>query len=457
VTAGTVRLIRSPISVGGMMLTTISAVLFVIVFFADLFGFHTNPYLGILFFLILPGVFLFGLALIPLGGRVERRRRARGRPSAEVRWPQLDLNDPIHRRAAVIIFALTMANIVIVSLAAYRGVEYMDSPQFCGQACHTVMKPEFSAYQDSAHSRVACVQCHIGPGAASFARAKISGLRQVVAVSFHTYARPIPSPVQNLRPARDTCENCHWPEKFHGDKIRRIVEYAEDEKNTESVTTLQVHVGGGSERLGLAQGIHWHMNVANQVEYIATDDKRQVIPWVRVTDRSGAVREFTAKGVTAEQIAKGERRRMDCMDCHNRPSHVIAATPERAVNERMASGEIPKTLPFVRREAVRALKASYPNQAAAEEGIARVLREFYRTDASNVKATKGQNVEKAIAATTTIYRRNVFPEMNVQFGTYPNNIGHVDFPGCFRCHDDDHATRDGKKISQDCETCHSIQ
>jgi hypothetical protein len=279
----------------------------------------------------------------------------------------------------------------------------------------------------------------------------------VVAVSFHTYARPIPSPVQNLRPARDTCENCHWPEKFHGDKIRRIVEYAEDEKNTESETTLQVHVGGGSERLGLAQGIHWHMNVANQVEYIATDDKRQVIPWVRVTDRSGAVREFTAKGVTAEQIAKGERRRMDCMDCHNRPSHVIAATPERAVNERMASGEIPKTLPFVRREAVRALKASYPNQAAAEEGIARVLREFYRTDASNVKATKGQNVEKAIAATTTIYRRNVFPEMNVQFGTYPNNIGHVDFPGCFRCHDDDHATRDGKKISQDCETCHSIQ
>jgi len=457
VTARDVRLIRSPISIVGMALTTISAAVFLIVFFADLFGFHTNPYLGILFFLVLPGIFLVGLTLIPLGAWIERRRRARGRPASDVHWPRVDLNDPIHRRTAVIIFAVTMANIIIVSLAAYRGVEYMDSPQFCGQVCHTVMKPEFSAYQDSAHSRVACVQCHIGPGASWFARSKVSGLRQVLAVSFHTYSRPIPSPVQNLRPARDTCEQCHWPEKFHGDKIRRIVEYGEDDKNTESVTTLQVHFGGGSERLGLAQGIHWHMNVANEVEYIATDDKRQVIPWVRVKDRTGAVREFTADGATPDQIAKGERRRMDCMDCHNRPSHAMAATPERAVNERIASGEIPKTLPFVRREAVKALKASYASQEAADEGIARSLREFYRTQASDVYMSKRQDVEKAVNVTTTIYRRNVFPEMNVQFGTYPNNIGHMDFPGCFRCHDDNHKTKDGQKISQDCETCHAIQ
>ncbi len=451
-----VRLIRSPISVAGMVLTTISAVVFLIVFFADLFGFHSNPYLGILFFLVLPGIFLFGLALIPFGAWIERRRRARGLAVA-THWPRLDLNDSVQRSTAVIVFVLTIANIVIVSLAAYRGVEYMDSPQFCGQVCHTVMKPEFSAFQDSPHSRVACVQCHIGPGASWFARSKVSGLRQVFAVAFHTYSRPIPSPVQNLRPARDTCEQCHWPEKFHGDKIRRVVEYAEDEKNTESVTTLQVHVGGGSERLGIAQGIHWHMNVANEVEYIATDAKREVIPWVRVKDRSGAVREYVAEGATPDQLAKGERRRMDCMDCHNRPSHAIAATPERAVNERMASGEIPTTLPFVRREAVKALKASYPSQEAADEAIARTLREFYRTQENAVYMSRRQDVEKAVQAATTIYRRNVFPEMNVQFGTYPNNIGHMDFPGCFRCHDDNHKARDGKKISQECDACHSIQ
>jgi len=440
-----------------MVLTTISASVFLIVFLADLFGLHTNPYLGILFFLVLPGVFLFGLALIPLGAWLERRRRARGRPSSQIHWPRVDLNDPVHRRAAVIAFALTMANIVIVSLAAYRGIEYMDSVQFCGQVCHSVMKPEFTAYQDGPHSRVTCVQCHIGAGASWFAKSKVSGTRQVLAVTFHTYSRPIPSPVQNLRPARDTCEQCHWPEKFHGDKIVRVFEYGEDEKNTESVTTLQVHVGGGSERLGIAQGIHWHMNVANEVEYIATDDKRQVIPWVRVKDRFGNVREYTAEGAKPEDLAKGERRRMDCMDCHNRPSHPMAATPERAVNQRMARGDIPKTLPFVRRETVKALKASYPSQERAEEGISRSLRDFYRSQFPTDFMSRRQEVEKAANAAIDVYRRNVFPEMNVAFGTYPNNIGHMDFPGCFRCHDDSHASKDGKKIGQDCETCHKIE
>ena len=452
-----VRLIRSPISVAGMVLTTISAVLFLVVFLADLFGWHSNPYIGIIFFLILPGIFVFGLILIPLGAWFERRRRARGHAPSQVHWPRIDLNDPVQRNTAVIVFMLTLANIVIVSLAAYRGVEYMDSVQFCGQACHGVMKPEFTAYQDGPHSRVACVQCHIGSGASWFAKSKISGARQLLAVSFHTYSRPIPSPVQNLRPARDTCEQCHWPEKFHGDKNRRMYEFAGDEKNTESLTTLQVHVGGGSERLGMAQSIHWHMNVANEVEYIATDDKRQVIPWVRVKNRLGQVKEFTADGVTPEQLAKGERRRMDCMDCHNRPSHPMAATPERAVDEVIARGIMPRTLPFVRREAVKALKVSYPSQEAAGEGISRTLREFYRSQFPQASMGQRQDVEQAVSAADAVYRRNVFPEMNVQFGTYPNNIGHMDFPGCFRCHDDSHKAKDGSKITQDCDSCHKIE
>jgi NapC/NirT cytochrome c family protein len=451
------RLVRNTISIAGMVLVTISATLFLVVFLADLFGLHTNPYIGIVFFLILPGIFLFGLLLVPLGAWIENRRRRRGHVTSMAHWPRLDMNDPVQRRGVFIFLVLTLANVVIVSLAAYRGIEYMDSVQFCGQTCHTVMKPEFTAYQDGPHSRVACVQCHIGPGASWFARSKVSGTRQVLAVSFHTYSRPIPSPVQNLRPARDTCEQCHWPEKFHGDKIRKVFEYAEDEKNTESVTTLQVHVGGGSERLGIAQGIHWHMNVANDVEYIATDDKRQVIPWVRVKDRFGNVREYTAEGAKPEDLAKGERRRMDCMDCHNRPSHPMAPTPERAVNELMARGDIPKTLPFVRREAVKVLKASYPSADAAEQGISRGLREFYRSQNQDVYMSRRQDVEKAVQVTTNIYKRNVFPEMNVSFGTYPNNIGHMDFPGCFRCHDDTHKTKDGKKIGQDCDSCHGIE
>jgi hypothetical protein len=445
-----------PFTIAGMVITTASAVLFLIIFFADLFGWHTNPYLGILFFLVLPAIFLFGLALIPIGAWIERRRRVAGKAPLELHWPRIDLNDPIQRWRAVAIFALTVANILIVSLASYRGVEYMDSVQFCGQVCHTVMKPEFVAHQDSVHSRIACVQCHIGPGAEWFARSKFSGTRQLLAVAFHTYSRPVASPVKNLRPARDTCEQCHWPEKFHGDVVRRVVEYADDDKNTETVTTLNVHVGGGSQRLGIASGIHWHMNLANEVEYITTDDKRQVIPYVRLKDRNGNVREYFAEGVTPAQLAKGERRRMDCMDCHNRPSHTMAPTAEKAVNEAMALDEIPKALPFVHREAVKALKVSYGSEQAAGEGISRALREYYQSQ-QPIDAARRQDVEKAVNATVRIFSRNVFPEMNVQFGTYPNNIGHMDFPGCFRCHDDNHASKDGKKIGQECDTCHSIE
>jgi hypothetical protein len=199
------------------------------------------------------------------------------------------------------------------------------------------------------------------------------------------------------------------------------------------------------------------MNVANEVDYIATDDKRQVIPWVRVKDRFGNVTEYIAEGGTPDQLARGERRQMDCMDCHNRPSHPMAATPERAVNEMLARGNIPKDLPFVRREAVKALKAAYPTQDAAGEGISRALREFYRTSVPDAYMSRGQDVEKAVQATEVLYRRNVFPEMNVQFGTYPNNIGHMDFPGCFRCHDDNHKSKDGKKISQECDSCHKFE
>jgi hypothetical protein len=447
-------LIRSPLSVLGMVLTTISAVVFLVVFLADLFGLHTNPYLGIVFFLILPAIFLLGLILIPLGAWIERRRRAAGKKPSELHWPRIDLNEPRQRLLAVTIFALTLANIIIVSLASYRGVEYMDSVEFCGQVCHTVMKPQAVAHQDGPHARVACVACHVGSGASSFVRSKISGTRQLVAVTFKTYPRPIPSTVEDMRPARDTCEHCHWPSKFHGEKVRRVVEFGDDEKNTESVTTLQLHVGG-RERSGEYSGIHWHADSSNEIEYIATDEARQTIPYVRVKDRAGAVREYVTAGITEEQLAKGERRRMECMDCHNRPSHQIAASAARAVNTAMARGELPATLPFVHREAVKALGVEYPSEDAAFASIARQLREFYRGQAINPAQT--QDLEKAVAGTQRIYQRNVFPDMKVRFGTYPNNAGHLDFPGCFRCHDDEHKTSDGRAIGQDCETCHTIQ
>ena len=450
-----VRLIRSPISVAGMVLTTITGVVFIVVFLGDLFGLHTNPYLSIVFFVLLPALFVLGLVLIPFGAWVERRRRAAGRAPAAVEWPRIDLNTPAHRRTAVVIFALTMANIIIVSLGTYKGVAYMDSPAFCGQVCHAPMKPQFTTHVEGPHARVACVECHVGPTARSVVRAKLVGVRRLLAVGRDNYPRPIVAASADLIASRDTCEHCHVPARFRGDVTRRLSEYADTEENTESVTAIRLHVGGTDRVRRTTTGIHWHADPSTVVEYIATDDQRQTIPWVRVTDRAGGVREYSVGNVTADQVS-GERRRMECTDCHNRPGHPIAATPERAVDNAIARGEIPVALPFVRREAVKALKASYPSDTAFD-AISRSLRDVYKAQPAHDTAVQENEIERAVLATQNIHRRSVFPDMKVTFGTYADNIGHINAPGCFRCHDDEHATKDGKTIGQDCETCHAIE
>jgi nitrate/TMAO reductase-like tetraheme cytochrome c subunit len=449
------RYTRNPLTMFGGWLTTVSAVLFLVVFFADLFGLRTNPYMGIVAFLVLPGAFVFGLVLIPIGVYLARRREQQGKAVAVLKWPVLDLNRPHTRNVAAALVFLTFLNIIVISLAAFRGVEYMDSPQFCGQVCHTVMQPEFTAYQNGPHARVACVACHIGPGAPWFVKSKLSGTRQLFAVAFNTYPEPIPSPVENLRPARDTCEQCHWPERFTGDVVKQLPEFGDDEANTASPTTLRLHIGSGSEGTG-AHGIHWHMAPSTRLTYITTDPKRQTIVWVEVADKNG-VRTFRADGVTDEQLKKGERRQMDCMDCHNRPSHKFDATPERAVDDAIANGAIVQTLPFVRREAVAALKTVYPSRAEAAAGIARHLTGFFDRQLGPQAGSRKADIARAVAVTQAIYARNVFPPMKVTWETYWSNIGHTDSLGCFRCHDGAKKTADGQVIKQDCDLCHTIE
>ncbi len=446
-------MIRNTASLLGVLLTTVSAIAFLAMFGLELAGLHANPYIGIIFFLILPSAFVAGLLLIPVGMWLERRRIAHGGVARH--WAVIDLNDARQRFSLGIVLALTVVNVVIISMAAYRGVEYMDSVAFCGQVCHEVMQPEFTAYQNGPHSRVKCVECHIGPGAPWFVRSKLSGTRQLFAVSLNTYSRPIPSPVRELRPARDTCEECHWPTKFHGEKLDVRKEYADDEQNTESATTLRLKIGG-TGATG-ASGIHWHVSEQNQIDFITTDDKRQTIPWVQLRDLQGNVREYTIEGTTPAQLRAGERRRMDCVDCHNRPSHIFDPTAEKAVNREMASGAIATDLPYFHREAVAALKTPFATREAAESGIRTRLVEFYQKQYPQVWQERQDAVVRAIAATQTLYARNVFPSMRIDFGTYVNNIGHMDAPGCFRCHDGEHKTPDGRVIPQDCDLCHEIQ
>jgi len=444
---------RHPLTILGAWLVTVTAFLFLLVFLIDLFRLHENPYFGLVFFLVLPFFFVLGLLLIPFGIVLEHRRLRKG--LAPARIPPIDLNNPTHRRVVAGILALTFVNVLIVSLAAYRGVEYMDSTQFCGQVCHTVMEPEFVAHRDGPHSRVTCVECHVGAGAQSYLYYKLNGMRQLANLVNDSYPRPIPTPVHNLRPARNTCETCHWPEKFHGDKVEIVPEYGSDEKNTSASTRLVLHIGGGLPEFGLGAGIHWHTNPRNVVEYVATDEKRQEIPYVKLTDPDGHVYEFRAPGADESKIAASEHRQMDCVDCHNRPTHAFFATPERAVDSAIATGAIAPSLPFARKEAVEVLKTDYSDRDAADREIDRRLRAFYA--ANPAASSHASDVNRLVKATQFLYERNVFPAMKVTWGTHLNNLGHTDAPGCFRCHDDQHKTADGRVIKQDCDLCHEIQ
>ena len=450
-----VHLLRNTVSIAGAALTTIAALMFIGFFFLDAWGFHTNPYLGITFFVFFPGLFVVGLLLIPLGAWRERARQRKGMaPSLEV-WPRLDLNTPNVRKVVFAILVLTPLNLLIVSAAGYKAIEVSDSVAFCGTTCHSVMQPEYTAYQHGPHARVKCVECHIGPGADWFVQAKISGARQVIAVFTGSYSHPIQSPVHNLRPASGTCQQCHWPAKFHGDKVETFYDYADDEANTESVTTLRLRIGG-RDGGGKARGIHWHVADENAIEYVSTDDKRQDIAWVRQSTPEGGVVEYRAEGVTDAAIANGQRRRMDCIDCHNRPSHIFARSVERGVNSVMSNGAAAKDLPFLKREAVAALKVNYASHEDASAKIEKALTEFYQKQYPSTWTSRKADITRTITAMQDLYKRNIFPGMKLTWGYHIDNRGHTEFPGCFRCHDDQHKSKDGKVIRQDCDLCHEV-
>jgi nitrate/TMAO reductase-like tetraheme cytochrome c subunit len=439
--------VRNPVSLAGMVIATTMAVLFLVLCLLEYFGAIENPYIGLLVFIAVPLLFVLGLLLIPVGGWWSARRR-RLRPDLS-EWPIIDLRDPYHRTISAAVIALTLVNIVIVSIAANGAVHYMDSSEFCGHVCHTTMQPEYVAYASWPHARVECAKCHVGPGIGALVQAKLAGTRQLFHVISNRVPRPVPPPLQLIRPARDTCEKCHWPEQSHGDKLRVIREYANDAQNTESTTTLQIHVGGGGPAPGIGTGIHWHMNLDNQVEFVEGQDGS--IPYVRLTDRRGRVREFVGDGSSPQQFASSPRHRMDCIDCHNRPAHSFFFTPERAVDTAIAQGRIPRELAFVRREAVASVAAAYDDADDGMQAIAKRLNDFY----ASRPGTDRRLVDRAVMGTQDVWTRNVFPAMRVKWGTYPNNIGHVDTPGCFRCHDDSHKARDGGVIRQDCELCHT--
>lgn len=446
---------QNPLSLTGAVITTSAALTTMAFWFYEIFlpG-PPHPYIGILVFLILPAIFVLGLVLIPLGIWL-RRRSLRGSGQLPAVFPAIDLRLPVVRRTLEWVVVATALNLLIIGTASYRGVEYLDSTNFCGTTCH-VMLPENTAYHLSPHAHVACVDCHIGPGLPWMVRAKVNGLRQVYMVATHRYPRPIPSPVKDLRPASQTCEQCHWPGRFAGDKLLVRTSYAEDEKNTPQTDVLMLKVGGSNGQG--APGIHGHhLADAARIRYISTDPQRQTIPAVYYIDDQGKTTEFLSTDAkpTKEQLDRGEHRVMDCLDCHNRPAHA-SETPETAVDKQMSLGRISPVLPYIKKKTVELLKVEYPTREVARQRITDALTDFYRTNYPEIDRTQRASLQQSVEEVAAIYLRNIFPDMRVTWGTHPNNLGHLDSPGCFRCHDGSHTSADGQTITNDCSACHQI-
>ena len=435
------------VSLTGLALALTALISWMFVLPIHIRGHVDNPYIGIVVFIVIPLIFFSGLALIPLGIFLGWRRIKKGMKQA-ITDPKLAL-----RRLAILVGSATVLNVIVGTQFTYRAVEQMESVQFCGQTCH-VMTPEFSAFQNSPHSRLQCVDCHVSPGAGGWLASKVAGSRQLMGVLLNNYPRPIPSALESnkLVPSRQTCEQCHWPDKFSGARLVVRLKYSDDEGNTESQTVLVMLLGGNQVR-----GIHGsHFGNGAKIRFAAADKKRQNIPWVEYQNSvTGDRHEYLAADTPPESVKSLPVYEMQCVDCHNRPTHTFEL-PERAVDRALALGAIPVSLPYFKKQAVQILKAQYASNAEAVAKIPATLTAYYQKNHGPVFDQRLREIEDAGAALALIYNRNVFPDLKVTWGTYPNNLGHTDFPGCFRCHDERKQSGSNNTLTQDCSACHEM-
>ncbi|HKJ43229.1 MAG TPA: NapC/NirT family cytochrome c [Sunxiuqinia sp.] len=450
--------IRNWISITGAVLAVFNlATILSLVILNMFFGFG-GSYIGLFIYIVLPGFMITGLILIPIGMRINRKRARKAAAAGEqLNWPVIDFNNIAVRNAGMIFIVGTVFLLIISSIGSYEAFHYTESVEFCGKLCHKVMEPEYTTYHGSPHERVACVECHVGAGASWYVKSKLSGLYQVYSVLANKYPRPIPTPIANLRPARETCEECHWPEKFYDRKMRVEHSFLADDQNTEEVIHLQIKTSSQMTSHGLERGIHQHISPNVKIEYKSSED-RQTIPWVKYTNtKTGEVQVFTdsMNEMSQQQLDSLETRVMDCIDCHNRPSHDYGV-PQNFIDKSMYEGRISKTLPSIKLVAMMALNQDYPTKDSAFIAIKSQVMDYYQSADPEVLTNRKADVEQAIAEMQKDYGNNIFPEMNASWKHYPNNIGHMESDGCFRCHNDRHKSKSGKVISKDCNLCHNI-
>lgn len=440
----------------GVILVTSSLFSFLILELLRTAGILTNAYIGLVTYMVFPLLFVLGLILIPWGvhkeaaksGRSIRRYLTEAVPAGDL--PESERGWSVLRTVAL----LTLVNVIVMVGGSLRTLQFMDKASFCGTACHTVMNPEWTTYRQSPHARVKCVDCHVGEGFKAHLDSKLNGAWQIISATFKLYERPIPTPVRTLRPARETCEKCHWPDKFHGDRLVTNVRYKRDQASTPKYTSLLLKIGSGEE--GLARGSHWHVAPSNEVRYASIDEKREKILWVDVKQSDGGFKRFHNSYLENKGDADVfEIRSMDCVDCHNRATHIYE-DPGYALDDRIRKGLIDRSLPYIKREALAALKNNCPDIETGKQTIDTHLRSYYRREHPSVAASRMAAIDSAVTAVQAILTRNIHPEMNITWGSYPSHLGHERDLGCFRCHNSDMVDDDGEYISDDCTLCHSI-
>jgi len=452
------RLAYNWISTAGAAISLVIGLTILFLLVVNLVSSTTNPYLGVLLYLVLPSFLVAALLLIPLGMYFKWRAFLKGEELHPHRWPSIDLNNPLHRNAAAVFVFGTVLFLLLSSVGVYRAYQFTDSVAFCGLVCHKVMAPEYSTYHGSPHARVRCVDCHIGPGAGWYAKSKLSGLYQVYATIAGKYPRPIPTPIKDLRPVQEECNQCHWPQKFFGAQQREFIHYLYNKENTYWPVNMLINTGGGNPGDAQASGIHWHMNIAVKVEYAARDKQKQDIPWVRVTDRRTervSVYEDITHPFPKKELETAELRVMDCIDCHNRPSHKFNS-PDHEIDLAIFAKKIEQSIPDIKKAAVDSIGRQYDSNASAMEGITKTITDYYKSNYPGLYPKKENMINDAVRETKKAFEENIFPAMRAKWSYYPDNIGHFIFRGCMRCHDGKHRAADGSVITNDCHACHII-
>jgi nitrate/TMAO reductase-like tetraheme cytochrome c subunit len=452
--------IKNWVSIAGAVLAVFNLVSIVLLALLTTFFDFGGSYIGLFIYIILPGFMLFGLILIPIGMRINRVKARKAKAEGkELDWPVIDFNNTSTRNAAIIFSVGSIFLLIISAIGSYEAFHYTESVEFCGKLCHKVMEPEYTTFHGSAHERVACVECHVGEGAGWYVKSKLSGLYQVYSVIAKKYPQPIPTPIANLRPAQETCERCHWPDKFYDDKLRIKHSYLTDDDNTEVLLQMLIKTSSKTTENGVEKGIHQHISPDVKIEYKTTTANRQEIPWVKYTNiKTGESYVYMDNdaGISQQQLDSLETRTMDCLDCHNRPSHDYIA-PQNFIDKSIQIGKISKALPGIKMLAMQVLYTEYSTKDSAFKAINSTIIDYYNSGYPEIVEDRKTDIDNAITEIQNGYANNIFSYMKADWKSYPNNIGHMESDGCYRCHNDRHTTENGKVISKDCMLCHNIK